>query len=184
MVNEGEVIQKIRAGQKNAFTQLVEKHKVHITATILGMTGDYEAAQDVGQEVFIRFYKNIHQFEGKSTLKTYLTRIAINLSLNHLNKRKRQNNVVIFPEKIKEFYQENLEHSKKELREIINKALQHLDEKHRTILVLRMIQQYSTKETAELLNIPLGTVLSRLNNAQKKMKEIILEKYPEIIGDF
>lgn len=180
MIDELNTIQQAQKGDSNAFKQLVDMHKNHVAATIRGMLGNVPEVDDVGQEVFIRFYKNINQFKGNSSLKTYLTRIAINLSLNQLKKGKRDRT---FAQPIKDDRIGGMatdEYEKNETRQLVQTALNRMDAKFKTVLVLRMLQGYSTKETAEILDIPLGTVLSRLNAAQKKLKEILVQLNPEL----
>ena len=182
-VEEARMIELARSGNTIAFRDIVKKHQGHLAGTIKGMLGNVVEAEDVGQEVFIRFFKNIGQFEGKSSLKTYLTRIAINLSLNELKRRKRQYKYFEKGElaKLKVDQKMVSDEQQNDVRELINKALEYLDPKFRTVLVLRTIQGYSTKETAKILDIPLGTVLSRLNVAQKKLKAVVLEMNPDYL---
>jgi RNA polymerase sigma-70 factor, ECF subfamily len=142
-----------RNGDQSAFTEIVNRNKSKVASTIYGMIGKCDDADDIGQEVFIRFYKAIDNFKGESALSTYLIRIAINLSLNEIKRRK-----------IKRFfsYNELLEngsdlinpdnpHAEKENREIVQAAIQKLNSKYRTVLVLRLIDGYSTEETAKIL---------------------------------
>lgn len=175
-VEEAKMIELSRAGDMIAFRNIVKKHQGHLAGTIKGMLGNVMEVEDVGQEVFIRFFKNIEQFEGKSSLKTYLTRIAINLSLNELQRRKRQYKYFEKGESARLKVEQKVvsDEQQNDVRQLINKALEYLDPKFRTVLVLRTIQGYSTKETAKILDIPLGTVLSRLNTAQKRLKEVVL----------
>lgn len=168
------LISDVRSGNRNAFNKIVLKYQDDVARVVIGMLGKNEDAEDVGQEVFIRFYNSIEQYQGASALKTYLTRIAMNLSinrLNQLNKRKVSSLDDRFhPPVSTQNEGERLEH-----QELIEKSLTQLDPEHREVIVLRLIQGYSTKETAKQLDIPLGTVLSRLSRAQAKMK-LILEK--------
>jgi RNA polymerase sigma-70 factor (ECF subfamily) len=175
-VTEQELINRSKEGDMRAFEQLVRKYEPQIAATVLGMLGNCQAAEDVGQEVFIRFYNAIKRFREGSSLGTYLTRIAINLSINEMRRRKRRHF----------FFQDNDDDhvdqandpeagfSASEDREIVQKAIVRLDPNFRSVVVLRLIDGYSTKETAELLNVPVGTVLSRLSRAQEKLKEILM----------
>lgn len=172
---ETTLLQNAMNGNQSAFRQIVDQHQQHIVATIRGMLGNDVAVDDVAQETFIRFYRSMKNFQGKSSLKTYLTRIAINLSLNELKKRKRQQQIFRSSETITN-YGDNMvkdEGKRNDIQEIVRKGIERLDDKFKSVLVLRMLQGYSTKETAEILDIPLGTVLSRLNTAQKKLKNII-----------
>ena len=92
MVSDDQLLEEARKGDNAAFQQIVERYESLVAGTVVGMLGNTQEAEDVAQEVFIRFYKSMQQFRGDSALGTYLTRIAINLSLNALKKQKRKNN--------------------------------------------------------------------------------------------
>ena len=170
-----ELIQHVRSGHLDAYRHLVERYQGRVATTVKAMLGETNEAEDVGQETFIRFYKSIHSFRGDSSVSTYLHRIAVNLSLNELKRRKRF---------LSRFERQDDHHtaastSRDNLEELENKqliqqALQNLKPDFRAVVVLRYIEGYSTKETAELLNIPLGTVLSRLSRAQNKLRDFLL----------
>lgn len=171
-----EMIAQVREGNRQAFQLIVEKYEQQIARTVIGMLGNCQEAEDVGQEVFIRFYRSLAKFKGEASLGTYLTRIAINLSLNSIKKQKRRN---LFRSTDSEIYKldipdNELSSEQKDIQELVQKAILQLPKEFRSIVVLRMIEGYSTKEVAEILSIPMGTVLSRLSRAQKKLK-IILE---------
>ncbi len=139
------------------------------------MLGNCPEADDVGQETFIRFYNNIFQFRGDSSVGTYLTRIAMNLSLNEIKSRKRRS--LFFQRQSENDYNisDNSNQNRNfENKELIQRALQKLDSNFRSVLVLRLIDGYSTTETAQILKLPIGTVLSRLARAQKKLKELLI----------
>ncbi|MEL6842337.1 MAG: RNA polymerase sigma factor, partial [Bacteroidota bacterium] len=148
-----------------------------IAATVIGMLGYGPEAEEVGQDVFVRFFRSIDGFRGDSSLGTYLTRIAINLCLNTLQKRKRRQIFRFFqrdeasPEM--QIPDHGLSQEQRETQAMVQRALQAMEPDFRAVVVLRMLEGYSTKETAQMLNIPTGTVLSRLARGQKKLKEII-----------
>jgi RNA polymerase sigma-70 factor (ECF subfamily) len=171
-----ELVGRSREGDDSAFSELVRRYQQTVAKTVTGMLGAGDDAEDVGQQVFIRFFRALDDYRGEAALATYLTRIAINLSLNELKRRKRMSLIFLrppesFPEKY-EMKSENIE-SELDAEELVNKALQNLEPKFRSVVVLRMIQGYSTKETAEMLKLPLGTVLSRLSRAQEKLKDLL-----------
>lgn len=174
-MTDEELIQNVRAGDTRAFEQIVKRYEAQVAGTVIGMLGKTEAADDVGQEVFIRFYKSIHRFRGDSSLGTYLTRTAINLSLNELKRRKRRQ--FLFkrtePEELNLATNPDETVAKKERTELVQTAIQKLEPKFRSVVVLRLIEGYSTEETAAILDIPMGTVLSRLARAQKKLKTFL-----------
>ncbi len=174
-LNDIELIEGIKQGHKAWFSILVDRHQSAIAGIIMGMLGRIPEADDVGQEVFIRFYNAIDQYKGESSLKTYLGRIAINLSLNELARQKKQNSRYSAIEGALTFASNDNISQREESAEWVEKGLALLDTPFRQVLVLRLIEGYSVKETAEIMDIPLGTVLSRQNSAQKKMKEILLK---------
>jgi RNA polymerase sigma-70 factor, ECF subfamily len=171
-----ELVERSRGGDDHAFAGLVKRYEQVVAKTVVGMLGNGADADDVGQQVFIRFYRALSDFRGEASLATYLTRIAINLSLNELKKRKRfslflTRSTEAMPES--QLMQSDDSESTEDVKEAVNKALQCLEPKFRSVVVLRMIQGYSTKETAKMLDMPMGTVLSRLSRAQEKLKELL-----------
>ncbi len=172
-----ELLERARKGDALAFAGIVKRYEQAVANVIIGMLGNTAEADDVGQEVFIRFYRSLNQFRGEAALGTYLTRIAINLSLNELKKKKRT--VSLFTQSQQDAGFDDLsdggrETEKRDAREIVQEALQKLDPKFRLVVVLRLIEGFSTKETAKILNVPMGTVLSRLARAQKQLKKLII----------
>lgn len=174
------LIERARSGDATAFRQIVERHQVAVAATVIGMLGPGDEADDVGQETFIRLYRSLHRFRGDSALRTYLTKIAMNLSLNALKKRKRTSGRTlrldttdsgvarIEPAAPGGGAEEALERGDR--KRAVRAAIDGLDVKHREVVVLRMMDGLSTKETASVLRIPEGTVLSRLSRGLKKLE--------------
>jgi RNA polymerase sigma-70 factor (ECF subfamily) len=176
MQSDIELIALSRKGNMLAFRQLVERHEAQVKSTVVGMLGDTPEAEDVGQEVFIRFFKALGNFRDEAALSTYLTRIAINLSLNELKKRKRKLSWLGGLKKDSpafEMADASEDPERADLKDLLRKALKTLDADFRAVVVLRLIDGYSVRETAEILNLPEGTVASRLARAQKKLKTIL-----------
>lgn len=155
-----------------AFAQLVHRHESQVAAVVCGMLGKGEEAEDVGQEVFIRFYQALDRFRGDAKLSTYLVRIAMNLSINALKRRKRHQAV---HGAIEEASKVGVTQGS-EWDEVVQRSLRTLPAEFRTVVVLRLMEGYDTAETAEMLQLPIGTVLSRLARAQVKLREQ-LSKY-------
>lgn len=179
--DDKDLIKAVRLGDQLAFKEIVLKYENDIARVLIGMLGNKADADDIGQETFIRFYNSIDQYKGDSSLKTYLTRIGINLSINEINKRKR-NKWYSFTDNPQIDRNGDNEAEKIELTEIIDKALIKLEPQFRTVVVLRLVQGYSTKETAKILELPVGTALSRLARAQEKLRKIIGQK-DRILGN-
>lgn len=168
------LINSARKGDQTAFKNIVLKYQDDVARVVIGMLGKTEDANDVGQDVFIRFYKSINQFKGDASLKTYLTRIAMNLSLNRIKQIKNRR-LVSLDEKNDDRIAPVQESEKLEMNELLQMALEKLEPDFRSVVTLRLIEGYSTKETAEQLGLPLGTVLSRLSRAQIKLKNTLLK---------
>lgn len=173
---DSKLVEAAIRGDSKAFGEIVEKYRKMVARTVKGMLGDSVFAEDIGQEVFIKLFHSLSDFRGDSRLSTYIQRIAVNLTLNEIKRRKRF--FSMFSQKgNNEMYEfEVPDHDtqeKREAAELVGKALQAMDPKFRVILTMRMLQGYSTKETAEILDLPLGTVLSRLSRAQEQIKDIL-----------
>lgn len=174
--SDGELVKYSLEGDKQAFGEIVNRYQGMVARTVKGMLGDSVFSEDIGQDVFIKLYYSLSDFRGEAKLSTYIQKIAVNLTLNEIKRRKRFFST--FSQKgNNEMYEfEVADHDteeKKEAKELVGKALLNLDPKFRVIVAMRMLQGYSTKETAEILDLPLGTVLSRLSRAQEQMKEIL-----------
>lgn len=169
-VADQKLIELSLGGNMHAFEEIVRRFEPVVARVVISMVGQ-DAADDVGQEVFIRFYKSMSKFKGDAKLSTYLVRIAINLSLNEIKKNSRitRSDESELEKHINSF---NSEEST-DMKQIIQYSLNQLEPQFRSIVVLRNIEGYSTKETASILGIPQGTVLSRLSRGHQKLKEII-----------
>jgi len=174
MLEEEELISRAKTGDTEAFRQLVISHQTQVRATVIGMLGDTPEAAEVAQEVFIRFYKAIQQFKGEAALGTYLTRIAINLSLNEIKRRQQKRRWMssVDTTDLPVRADASTNPTRYDNQEAIHKMLSLLEPNFRAVIVCRLIDGYSVKETAEILNIPQGTIASRLSRAQQKLKEI------------
>lgn len=163
-------------GDKVAFGEIVTRYQKMVARTVKGMLGDSVYSEDIGQEVFIKLFFSLSDFRGEAKLSTYIQKIAVNLTLNEIKRRKKF--FSMFSQKgNNEMYEfEVADHDtegKKDAAEIVQKALKRMEPKFRIIVTMRMLQGYSTKETAEILELPLGTVLSRLSRAQEQLKNIL-----------
>jgi RNA polymerase sigma-70 factor (ECF subfamily) len=174
-LRDEELIKACLQGDDNAFKELVRRYQAVVTTTVIGMIGNCTEVNDVLQETFIRFYRSLSNFRHDSTVKTYITRIAINQSLEEIKKRKRKTSLFFQKQPLEELVivDENANTAYDDRQEILMKAIRKLDPKSRAVIVLRLIDGYSTKETAEIINVPVGTVLSRLARAQTKLLKLL-----------
>lgn len=172
------LLERARQGDAGAFRLLVERYEGRVAATVVGMLGPGPEADDVGQETFIRFYKALDRFRGDARLSTYLTRIAINQSLKALKRRQTWRQRFFSRDDENAYLEEPAEEGAsvvdaRERQALVHAALGRLGPEHRAVVVLRMLEGYSTNETAELLGVPPGTVMSRLSRAMKRLEGLL-----------
>jgi RNA polymerase sigma-70 factor, ECF subfamily len=175
---EAELVKASIDGNKQAFGEIVTRYQRMVARTVKGMLGDSVFTEDIGQEVFLKLYYSLSEFRSESKLSTYIQKIAVNLTLNEIKRRKRffsmfsqTGNNEMHEYEVADYDTEE----RKEAKEIVGKALMSMEPKFRIIVTMRMLHGYSSKETAEILDLPLGTVLSRLSRAQEQLR-IILKK--------
>ncbi len=175
------LVERARAGHTSAFAALFEKYREKLYRIAYGYVHDKEDALDIVQEAFIKAFRNLDAFAGKSSFYTWLTQIAINLAIDARRKRARKKVVPL------EDFMEARERvggatappppdrrvREMELRERYFQALEQLSEKHRTVFLLHTVEGMAYKEIAEALDISIGTVMSRLHYARKKLQELL-----------
>lgn len=177
--DEMDLVRRTLNGDNNAFSEIIRRYETMVARTVKNMLGDTQQAEDAGQDTFIRLYKSLKDFRGESKLGTYIQRIAINQSLNEIRRRKKL--LSLFhrsddKEDMTEIDPVSYEdEDSRDIKESVNLAISKLDPDFRTVVILRSIQGYSTRETADILELPLGTVLSRLSRAKERLKELLKE---------
>ena len=180
--NDFLLVKECQAGEISAFNTIVERYKEQIYQLAYRMTGVHEDADDISQETFIRAYKSIGRFKGKAKLSTWLRRITINLSINHL-KRKSRYEHESFDEKLLDDkdYSPTLKQAhnpaemveSEELVQQIEEAIESLPIREKVVFILRIQQGLSYKEIAKTIGCPIGTVMSRLNRARGKLRNML-----------
>jgi len=169
--DDTQIIQAVLSGDSRAFEQLVKSYGVRMMGLLCQMLGNEADAQDLAQETFIRAYRKLSRFRQESSFGTWLTRIAINLAKNHLSKRRNQ--TMALPQMAAHSFVDPdtpPDHvSRKEMTDHLTSALEQLSSNHRTVLVLRLLQGMSYKEISQVLNCPIGTVMSRLSHGKKAL---------------
>jgi RNA polymerase sigma-70 factor (ECF subfamily) len=175
---DSELIKKILDGETGLFRILVERYSQPVAAVIKRMLGDCPEAEDVGQETFIRFYRSLGSFRGESGVKTYLIRIAMNLSLNSIKKNRKLNHSMVQIDSAAFTDRDNgiTIAERSEIRESIFNALNTLEPGQKSVFILRIIEGYNTRETAKIMDIPEGTVLSRLNRAMEILRKKLVKQ--------
>lgn len=175
------MIELIQSGDGKAFSYLVGEYQQKVINISFGMLSDYEDACDAAQEVFVKVYRSIDKFRGESSLSTWIYRITKNVCSDFLRKRKETS--LSLDEKKEDFPKIEVtdctyspEHSaeKGEMKKIIGQAISQLDEKSREVIILYEAEDLSYDEISEILQLPVGTVKSRINRAREKLKKILL----------
>jgi RNA polymerase sigma-70 factor (ECF subfamily) len=168
-----ELIHRSQAGDTEAFGELVTKYRTKIFSMIYGVVGNECDAWDLAQEGFLKAWRSIHRFQGRSSFSTWLYRITINLTIDLLRRRRPGRDVEI-DDTIPSFLPgpgDNYERA--EIREQVDAALAQLTPEHRAVIVLKEIEDLPYREIAEILNVSIGTVMSRLFYGRKKLQSIL-----------
>jgi RNA polymerase sigma-70 factor (ECF subfamily) len=177
------LVKAAQKGEMAAFEELVARHRDKIYARAFSMLRNEDDAIDLSQEAWVKGWQRLHQFQGDASFATWMTRIVINLCLDQLRKNKRIKN-----ESIDEMNEETggverqmpvitpnptegLERG--ELRQRIDKALGQLSYEHRTVLILHEFEELEYKLIAKKMGCSIGTVMSRLFYARRKMAALL-----------
>lgn len=184
--SEAWLIERAQQQDESAFDQIVELYADKLYNYIVRMLGNSQDAEDVLQEVFLRAYQGLPQFDGRASLSTWLFRIATNLCIDHYRKQERRvKTVSIYRERADDSEDENEEWEfpdmqtpdpmqavlDKELQEVVERAVQELSPKLKTILLMYDVEGLSYEEIAQALGIPMGTVKSRLHLARTEIQK-------------
>lgn len=180
--DEAAVLEQARRGDTDALTGLLRRYEGKIFRLALHITQNREDAEDVLQETFLKAFEHLNQFQGNSKFYTWIVRIAVNQALMKLRKRK-SDRAVSLDEQLdtgedtvaREIaaWDENPEqrYSREELNQILTSAVDELTPIYRAVFVLRDIEELSTEETAEALNLSVPAVKSRLLRARLQLRD-------------
>ncbi len=171
-----ELVQLVKGGEPEPFDELVRRHSVKIHDLCYKILRNYDDARDMAQETFIKAYRKIKKFDGRSKFSTWLYRIAVNNCLNYLKKQR----------PTEEIYEEMMSGGKddpveryrsKKLREMIYSAVEKLPTVQRAVFTLRTLEDMSYQEVSEILKKPISTVKVNhhlaVKNLRNHMKEMI-----------
>ena len=184
-------IEKCQHGDETAFGELVTKYRGKVYAMIYNMVRNEQDAWDIAQESFVKAWKSLAQFRGQSSFYTWLYRIVMNMTIDWLRKKKvtgaeLDDSVAlknIDPASATTPRGELLPNERLgdlEIRVRIDDALEKLSADHRTVIVMKEIEGMQYHEIAETLNCSIGTVMSRLFYARKKMQNLLKDVYENL----
>lgn len=168
-VSDEVLVRRAASGRdKQAFAELVRRHQGKIRGLLLRLSGDRTLATDLAQEVFLRAYRGLVGFEGRSRFSTWVYRIAYNVFLNH---RSRTKQFTALPEGFEARSGRAEEpQSHADLRRDLDAAIATLPERYRAVVTLYYLQDVSYPEIAEILSLPLGTVKTHLHRAKRLLR--------------
>ncbi len=175
-----ELIRRCASGDHQAFDLLFKKYARPLTNFIFNILHDRIRSEDIFQDTFIKVFKNSHKFDNRFKFSTWVYRIALNLSINELKKRKRDKDHKFDDEKNGNTILDNLSDfitpeeiiERKEKNEKVKAAVEKLPEKKRIAFVLKFYNQLSYEEIAEITECSIGTVKSRIHYSIEKLQII------------
>ena len=192
-VSELDLVKQCQAGRAEAFDELVTRYRTRVFAMIYNMVHNEQDAWDLAQESFIKAWKSIKRFRGHSSFYTWIYRIVMNVTIDWLRKKHVKGAGAEFDDalQLKEIdpaaktvpKADPLPHEQMERREIqakIDKAIAQLSPEHRAVILMKEIEEMQYHEIAETLGCSIGTVMSRLFYARKKLQNLLRDVYENV----
>lgn len=189
-MNELELIDRLKHGDETAFKIIVETWQDMVYNTSLGVVQSAEDAEDVAQEVFIQVYESVHQFKGDSKFSTWLYRIAVTKSLDHIRKKKRKKRFAflqsIFGANEEEvvhtpdFHHPGVELENKEKAAVLLRAIEKLPDNQKVAFTLHKMEGLSYQEVAEVMESTVSSVESLMHRAKGNLKKLLTEYYQNL----
>lgn len=184
------LVRAVQQGDEGAFRELFDRYHRRAFAVAFGVVKNKQDALDVVQEAFIKVHRHIQSFQGTSSFYTWLYRIVMNLSIDHVRRSKKGRDLdyddkvrredsdvagdgAILPSLLDQNPRKTV--LRRELSEAIQAALAELPEYHRAVILLREVEGLSYEEMARILKVPKGTIMSRLFHARRKMQQQLAE---------
>lgn len=174
-------IKQVRKGDQNAFGEIVELYKDKVFQLCFRMLGNSHEAEDISQEAFIRAYINIERYNIDRKFSTWLYRIATNLCIDRIRKKKPDyyldaevagtEGLTLYSQIPASQLAPDEEVSKIELQEIIQNEILKLPEKYRTVIVLKYIEELPLLEISKILDLPIGTVKTRIHRGREALRK-------------
>jgi len=192
-VSDLELVKQCQAGQTEAFDELVTRYRIRVFAMIYNMVHNEQDAWDLAQESFVKAWKSIKRFRGRSSFYTWIYRIVMNVTIDWLRKKQIKGAGAEFDDSIqlKEIdpasktvpKADPLPHERmerKEIRSRIDNAIARLSAEHRAVILMKEIEDMQYHEIAETLGCSIGTVMSRLFYARKRLQNLLKDVYENI----
>jgi RNA polymerase sigma-70 factor, ECF subfamily len=176
-----ELVRRIKAGDQEAWTMIVNRYSKTVYNMALNFAGNSDDAADITQDIFLKVYNNIGKFDGENTFTAWLLRLSKNYCIDYWRKHKHHRQNVELDDNIKSEHSDLADTPEDSLirkSEIsyLRKKLLLLPPDLRSLVIMRDIQDFSYQEIAEHLDLPMGTIKSRINRARTKLAKIILNE--------
>ena len=173
---DAKLIARIHDGDLSAFETLYNKYKREVFQTALGITRDRNAAEEILQDCLVRTYTNIHKLNGTGSIAPWLHRVTVNLSYSWGSRRRPF--MLPLEEMLDRMtapssYSPERHAERREIQEVVEEAIGSLSRKHRAVVVLYYLHDFSLAEIAHILDCPVGTVKSRLHYACRNLKRYL-----------
>ncbi len=174
--DDRQLVKRIQTGDRQAFETLLDRYEARVYRLALRFTNSIPDAEDVTQEIFLGIYKSIGNFRGNSTLSTWIYRVATNHCLEY--RRKRKLDSVPYNEELTLVSQDWRDDpvqsaDQQELSDRVEAAINCLAPHHRDVVIMHELQGLTYQEVATALNVPVGTVKSRLSNAFRRLRDLL-----------
>lgn len=186
-MSETEIIQKLQQGNEKAFRQLVENYQKLVVNTCYGLLQNTEDAEDIAQDVFVEVFGSVGNFRADSKISTWLYRIAVNRSLNHIRDNKKRKWFQSFDDIVKEknaqFHRQHssenpgIELENLQRANILHEAIGSLPENQKTAFTLNKYEDLSYKEIAEIMDISVASVESLIHRAKLNLQKKLYTCY-------
>lgn len=173
-MTESELVERCRSADREAQRQLYEQTSSRVYRLLLRMTRNEDAAFDLSQDTYVRAFSRIAQFNGESSLATWLYRIAVNEALQFL---RRKTPLQLDAQLEISSPDSNIAYDQVVAALDLDKALEQLDPTDRTILLLRYQEALDYRAISAVMDCPAGTVASRLNRARQRIRELLVGGY-------
>ncbi len=170
-LSESEVIKQVKKGNREAYQVIVERYMQRAYYIALGFVRNSQDAMDISQESFIKAFRKIKRFDSEKSFFPWFYKLLKNLCLDHIKRRSRVREIPLDEARIL-----NEEREDREMKEILWRGIEGLSFEQKEVIILRYFQQFSYQEIAEITAKPVGTVMSSLYYAKKRLKKAI-EKF-------
>ena len=173
LMSEAQLIAGVLAGDRAAGRALYESHVARVHRVSYRLCGDEQLAQECTQDAFVRAFERLDRFRGDAALGTWLTRIAVTVTLNAIRRRKRSHERLASLDSVPELAVDGAAPLEVDLRERLVRAVDALPEQYRTMVVLHDVEGYTHAEIATALDVPEGTCKTRLFVARRRLREML-----------